>query len=123
MDDGCYSCHTKPGRPIGTPAYASPEQLTGDLEHTREASDIYSLGATLFSILCGKAPIDCVGLNRYMTLLQNPTTDLTQFLPANVPKRLRAICKVALAVSPQNRYPTALELSKDIDRYLARETH
>src|SRR4051794_3610707 len=46
---------TLPGRALGTPAYASPEQAAGDLEHLGRQSDVYSLGATLYCLLTGKA--------------------------------------------------------------------
>ena len=42
----------------GTPAYMSPEQARGDLEHLGPWSDVYSLGATLYCLLTGKPPFE-----------------------------------------------------------------
>jgi len=41
---------------VGTPAYMSPEQAQARWDLVRPASDVYSLGATLYAILTGKAP-------------------------------------------------------------------
>ena len=44
------------GSAMGTPQYMSPEQAAGELEKLGPVSDIYSLGATLYSLLTGRAP-------------------------------------------------------------------
>ena len=50
------SAETLPGSALGTPAYMSPEQAEGDIEHLGPRSDVYSLGATLYYILTGRPP-------------------------------------------------------------------
>src|SRR5262249_58221298 len=47
---------TLTGQAVGTPAYMSPEQAAGRLEELGPASDIYSLGATLYELLTGRSP-------------------------------------------------------------------
>src|SRR5262249_6773821 len=46
------------GAALGTPAYMSPEQALGRLDRLGPASDIYSLGATLYTLLTGRAPVE-----------------------------------------------------------------
>ena len=52
------SSETLPGRAIGTITYMSPEQAGGRHEEVGPSSDVYSLGATLFSILTGRASVE-----------------------------------------------------------------
>src|SRR5262249_10557420 len=47
---------TRPGSAIGTPQYMSPEQAAGELDRVGPASDVYSLGATLYCLLVGHGP-------------------------------------------------------------------
>src|SRR5262245_25800241 len=49
---------TAAGGVLGTPAYMSPEQAAGKLDELGPASDVYSLGATLYHLLVGRAPFD-----------------------------------------------------------------
>jgi len=44
------------GEVLGTPAYASPEQMRGEIESLDERTDVYGLGAILFEILTGQPP-------------------------------------------------------------------
>ena len=102
----------------GTPAYAAPEQWTGDPKVLGHWSDVYGLGATLFEILAGKAPFD-----RLVPTIREDAEigNLHRTLKPWVPPSLRAICRKAMAVKPGDRYATAAALADDIDRYLADE--
>ncbi len=54
---GSGLAETQPGNAMGTPAYMSPEQADGDLKRLGARSDVYSLGATLYYLLTGRAPV------------------------------------------------------------------
>jgi serine/threonine protein kinase len=51
------TAETMQGSALGTPQYMSPEQAAGRLDQLGPASDIYSLGATLYALLTGRAPV------------------------------------------------------------------
>ena len=54
---GSQSAPTMAGSTIGTPAYMPPEQADGRIDQLGPASDVYSLGATLYEILTGQRPL------------------------------------------------------------------
>jgi serine/threonine protein kinase len=54
---GSSVVETVAGAAVGTPAYMSPEQAEGKIDALGPATDIYSLGGTLYSLLSGKSPI------------------------------------------------------------------
>jgi tRNA A-37 threonylcarbamoyl transferase component Bud32/Flp pilus assembly protein TadD len=108
---------TLAGQICGTPAYMSPEQADGDPEIGR-ASDIFSLGATLFHLLTGKAPYHGTNALRKARRLEHSRP---RQLNRHVPAALEAICLKAMAAAPQERYGTAFELASELERWLADE--
>lgn len=108
------------GRMVGTPAYMSPEQAdaTGPIT---PASDIYSLGATLYKILTGRAPLENSGLEKMRRQIMRGDFPRPSSVSPHVSKPLEAVCMKAMALDPRDRYPTALALAEDLERYLADE--
>ncbi|MBC8354854.1 MAG: protein kinase [Planctomycetes bacterium] len=101
----------------GTPAYMSPEQASGMLELT-PASDIYSLGVTLYKILAGGVPFTGTLQELRSAVIRGDFKKPTsQNMKAS--KTVEAICLRAMALSPADRYETALDLSRDVENYLA----
>jgi eukaryotic-like serine/threonine-protein kinase len=64
------SAQTLPGSALGTPSYMSPEQACGDLERLCPRSDVYSLGATLYCLLSGRAPFEGNDLGELLRKVQ-----------------------------------------------------
>ena len=111
---------TETGQVLGTPAFASPEQLLGRTTEVAEASDVYSLGATLFTILTGKPPFSSTEL-AHQHLSSGIITEPVERV-ATVPVPLNAVCVKAMSIKAEDRYPSAIILAKDIERWLADET-
>lgn len=112
---------TLPGSAVGTPGYLSPEQAEGKLDQMGPATDIYSLGATLYTLLTGEVTIKSRELAD--VLCRTVKGDFAAPLKVNphVPAALNAICLKAMAVQPAARYQSCSELADDVERWLAGE--
>lgn len=118
---GTSASTTVPGSPIGTPAYMSPEQAAGDISVIGPASDIYGLGATLYTLLTGKPPLECRSVQQAIQMVRDGDVTPVRKLNPHVPPALAAICRKAMALKPSHRYQTPLELAADVRRWLADE--
>ncbi|MEM8993982.1 MAG: tetratricopeptide repeat protein [Acidobacteriota bacterium] len=135
---------TRTGSTPMTPAYASPEQVSGQPITT--ATDVYSLGMLLYQLLTGDLPYRFVGHDLQAIVnavvlreVTAPSQRLREHLektdpdpgspepavaaPAKIsPKTLRgdldAIVLKALAKEPERRYATAEQFADDLERYL-----
>ncbi len=101
----------------GTPAYMSPEQHEG-MVPGHEASDVYSLGATLYHLLTGQPPfLGDLATVRERVLRGDVVPPLR--LKKDVSRTMEAICLKAMARNPAERYESALELAHDVENHLA----
>jgi len=112
---------TVPGTALGTPAYMSPEQAAGRLDLLGPASDVYSLGATLYVVLTGRAPFNASGAAEVLAKVQRGDFARPRAVNPSVPKPLEAICVKAMALKQADRYATPRALAEDIEHWLADE--
>lgn len=118
---GSGSAPTQMGAAIGTPAFMSPEQAAGRLDELSGASDVYSLGATLYVILTGRAPQDDDDLGVVLQRVARGEFPKPRAVKPIVPRGLEAICLKAMALNPRDRYPSPRALADDIEAWLADE--
>jgi serine/threonine protein kinase/tetratricopeptide (TPR) repeat protein len=111
---------TAAGTAIGTPSYMAPEQAAGQIERVGPLSDVYSLGATLFAILTGKAPFSGTVIET-LDKVRRGDFPAPAAVNAQTPRPLDAICRKAMALRPEDRYQSALELAADVERWLSDE--
>ncbi len=109
------------GGAAGTVGYMSPEQHPGLMNPIQPASDIYSLGATLYCVLTGHAPLEGASETLLLDKLRYGEFPRPSEVNSHVPKALEAICLKAMATYQSERYPTALEMATDLDAWLADE--
>lgn len=112
---------TQMGTALGTPGYLSPEQATGRIESLGAATDIYSLGATLYHLLVNRPPVRGDDLRTVLARTERGEFKPPREIDARVPRGLEAICLKALALRPEDRYPTARALADDVEQWLADE--
>jgi serine/threonine-protein kinase len=112
---------TQMGTAIGTPGYLSPEQATGRIDALGPATDIYSLGATLYYLLVNRPPVRGDDLRTILERTERGEIKPPRQVDAHVPRGLEAICLKALATRPEDRYPSARALADDVEQWLADE--
>ena len=111
--DGNSNSMTRAGTILGTPGYMSPEQASGDPAMVSKPTDIYSLGAMLYTILTGDAPVhDC----QLENLKSKPSANR---LPSSgKSSALTAICIRSMNHNPDQRYPDARSFGFDLECWL-----
>ncbi len=108
------SSNTVTQNAVGSVHYLSPEQARGG--YSDERSDIYSLGVTLYEMLCGQVPF--AGDNSVSVALshiQNEATPISAINP-NVPHSVDQIVQKCMQKKPERRYTSASELIHDLKK-------
>jgi serine/threonine protein kinase len=116
-EDSRETSKTRVGAVIGTPAYMSPEQASGESLHSDTQSDVFSLGVVLYEILTGKNPFGASSARHAMKGVLYHDPDAPGSVNPMVGRALSAICMKALAKDPYKRYADARELLDDIRRF------
>ena len=97
----------------------SPEQASGPTSELGPATDVYSLGATLYCVLTGKPPFEGRDPSIILPRVRAAEFPRPRQVDPSVPVALEAICLKAMALAPHGRYSTPRALGEDIERWLA----
>jgi len=103
------------GAIAGTAPYMSPEQAEG--KELTTASDVYGLGAILYTLLTGTPPFRGETVQETLQLVRNEDPKPPRALNPNVDKTLEAISVMCLNKNKAGRYPSANALAQDLVRY------
>jgi eukaryotic-like serine/threonine-protein kinase len=125
--DGAATQLTRDAGRVFTPAFAAPEQITGESMTT--ATDVYALGALLYLLLAGRHPIGKPGASPADLLRGALETEPRRLSEMALDPRLRrelrgdleVIVSKALKKRPEERYASATAMAEDLRRYLAEE--
>jgi serine/threonine protein kinase/lipopolysaccharide biosynthesis regulator YciM len=103
------------GEITGTPKYMSPEQAKGEIDQQDERTDIYALGAILFTCIVNLPPTPGGSIKE---VIKNVIDGIRHPLPSNVASELVAIINKSMEINKEKRYQTVRELSDDLQLYL-----
>jgi len=99
---------------IGTPAYMSPEQATGDtLDHR---SDVYGLGVIVYQMLTGQQPYNAdTPMGVAIKHVTDPVPDIRLVVP-DLPEEVGDVMKKVLAKNRDERYSSAIEFARALNQ-------
>ncbi len=116
---------TRTGSTLGTVPYMSPEQAAGELDRVGTASDVYSLGATLYCLLTGRTPFPAPQTpseqEEVIRSVKAGAFPPPRSVDRSVAPALEAICLKAMALEPEDRYASPKGLAADVEHWLADE--
>src|SRR5882672_3001831 len=109
------------GAVMGTPAYMPPEQAQGQLDQIDAQSDVYSLGATMYAVLCKKQPFTGqTPMEILMKVCKDEPPPLKSHVP-ELPDEVEKIVLKAMAKDKADRYASSQALADDLKRYLSNQ--
>lgn len=119
-DHSLLKSMTQTGDVLGTPYYMAPEQFRGqrDLDHR---IDVYAMGVILYECITGQRPHDATTPMMLAERVCHADPTPPREIDPEVPAPLEAISLCAMARDPEQRYPTAAALGKDLERFLRGE--
>ncbi len=103
---------TRTGSFLGTPLYASPEQILG--EKVDEQSDIYSMAATIYFLLAGKAPFESPHATQVIAKIVSADPPVFSEAGVKVPKKLEQVVLRGLARDRSKRFSNFQEFRDEL---------
>lgn len=113
-DDGRQTMH---GQVLGTPAYMAPEQAQGRAAAVDERTDIYALGALLYTLLTGQPPYFAARRDEILQLAAEGLPERVCVREPEAPPELVAICEKAMSSDPAQRYPSARNMAEELQHF------
>ncbi len=102
----------------GTPSFMAPEQIAGDRAGIGPRSDVFALGATLYSLLTGRPPFQAASVIETLDLVRTREPAPPRTLVPELPRDVETIALTCLRKEPRRRYASAGELADDLQRWL-----
>ncbi len=103
---------------VGTPKYMSPEQILPGTKPMDGRTDVYSLGATLYEVVAGRAPFDEPSVQAFIKAILEQRPSSPRKFNRHVPHDLSTIILRCLEKEPDERYASAEAMANDLERFL-----
>jgi len=111
---------TRPGELLGDVRFSSPERMQSDVVIDGR-SDLYSLGALVYALLTGRAPLEGATIpETIVQIRQAEPVPPTRFQPS-VPAGFEQVVMKLLRKEPEQRYATATKMLQELERIAAAE--
>jgi serine/threonine protein kinase len=108
---------TQTGVIMGTPAYMAPEQADGTGVDVR--TDVYGLGAVLFTALCGRPPFEADTLQAVVLAVLTQEAPRARSYNPSIPENLELVIQRAMSRKREERYQSMTELRRALEPFLA----
>ncbi|MEM0982483.1 MAG: serine/threonine-protein kinase [Planctomycetota bacterium] len=113
---------TMSGQFVGSLPWSSPEQARGEASKIDVRTDVYALGVMLYQMLTGEFPYPVEGAMReVMDHITSTSPQTPRKRDKSIPRELELVTLKALSKHRDDRYQTAGELARDLERFLAGE--
>jgi serine/threonine-protein kinase len=109
---------TESGAIAGTPAFMAPEQARGEIRALDRRTDVYGLGATLYTVLAGRPPFGASGMLGLLQQIAGEEAPPIRRVRSDISADLEAILARCLETDPARRYDSARALAEDLQRLL-----
>jgi len=106
---------------LGTPSYMAPEQAVGNNAAISNVTDVYGLGAVLYQLLTAQPPFAGGATYETIKLLLDTEPRQPRILNPKIDRDLSTICLKCLEKDPKRRYPSAVALAEDLERWSKHE--
>ncbi|RMG07128.1 MAG: serine/threonine-protein kinase [Planctomycetota bacterium] len=116
-DDSRRGPLTQEGEIMGTPHYMAPEQAEGKVREVDVRSDVWALGVIGYELFTGQRPFRDENILRLLKLVAHAEPKPPSVLRPELDPDLETIVLKALEKEKERRYPTALSLAEELERW------